>query len=326
MIVKSICRISAADQLPEEHPVRKEKPTKGMDIYRNRTIDESLAKSGGNLQVQMDGKKFEVAIPKGIQNGQKIRCKGLGAPGKNGGENGDLYIRIQIKIKPETSEPVKGKDIYKEGTVDEEIAKSGGNIRIVKDGKTFEITIPEGAKNGQEIRYKGLGASGKNGGDAGDLYLKVHIKTEETKEKKQEEEKQGEEKQEEGKKKERGLTLFGVVWVIGSLIYVFNQGMGLKELVPAALEELVPADIFGVPGWAVYGILMVLLGCVKTKGWQAVLHGLLAIAVWVMDMTVVSFVLSQFITVAWVLWVLGGWLAAAIIIYSYACYEDIRKS
>ncbi|NBH98152.1 hypothetical protein D7Y41_14635 [Anaerotruncus sp. 1XD22-93] len=326
MIVKSICRISEVEQLPEEHPVRKEKPMKGMDIYRNRTIDEALAKSGGSIQVQMDGKKFEVAIPKGVQNGQKICCKGLGVPGKNGGENGDLYIRLQIEIRSETSELVRGKDIYKECTVAEEMAKSGGNIRVVKDGKKFEITIPEDTKNGQEIRYKGLGAPGKNGGDAGDMYLKVHIKAEEIKEEKQEEEKQGEEKQEEGKKKERGLTLFGVVWITGSLIYVFNQGLGLKELVPAAMEELVPTDIFGVPGWAVYGILMVLLGCVKTKGWQAVLHGLLAIAVWVMDMTVVAFVLSQFITVAWLLWVLGGWLAAATIIYSYACYEDIRKS
>ncbi len=179
MIVKSICRISEVEQLPEEHPVRKEKPMKGMDIYRNRTIDEALAKSGGSIWVQMDGKKFEVAIPKGVQNGQKICCKGLGVPGKNGGENGNLYIRLQIEIRSETSELVRGKDIYKECTIAEEMAKSGGNIRVVKDGKKFEITIPEDTKNGQEIRYKGLGAPGKNGGDAGDLYLKVHIKLEE---------------------------------------------------------------------------------------------------------------------------------------------------
>lgn len=323
MIVKSICRISEVEQLPEEHPVRKEKPMKGMDIYRNRTIDEALAKSGGSIQVQMDGKKFEVAIPKGVQNGQKICCKGLGVPGKNGGENGDLYIQIQIRRE----KPKRGKDFHGSIEITDRQSKEGCTVQYKNmPPKVIDVKILKGAKEGHEIKLEGQGYPGENGGDAGDLYLKVHIKLEEAEEKKQEEEKQGEEKQEEGRKKERGLTLFGVVWITGSLIYVFNQGLGLKELVPAAMEELVPTDIFGVPGWAVYGILMVLLGSVKTKGWQAVLHGLLAIAVWVMDMTVVAFVLSQFITVAWLLWVLGGWLAAATIIYSYACYEDIRKS
>lgn len=248
MIVKSICRISEVEQLPEEHLVREEKPKRGKDFHGSIEITDRQSKEG---------------------------------------------CTVQYKNMPP---------------------------------KVIDVKILKGAKEGHEIKLEGQGYPGENGGDAGDLYLKVHIKLEEAEEKKQEEEKQGEEKQEEGRKKERGLTLFGVVWITGSLIYVFNQGLGLKELVPAAMEELVPTDIFGVPGWAVYGILMVLLGCVKTKGWQAVLHGLLAIAVWVMDMTVVAFVLSQFITVAWLLWVLGGWLAAATIIYSYACYEDIRKS
>lgn len=268
MIVKSICRISEVEQLPEEHPVRKEKPMKGMDIYRNRTIDEALAKSGGSIWVQMDGKKFEVAIPKGVQNGQKICCKGLGVPGKNGGENGDLYIRLQIEIRSETSELVRGKDIYKECTVAEEMAKSGGNIRVVKDGKKFEITIPEDTKNGQEIRYKGLGAPGKNGGDAGDLYLKVHIKLEEAEEKKQKEEKQGEEKQEEGKKKERGLTLFGVVWItwiIGYFIYGVTKGTG---------EGSIPILLFLI------GIFsMLALGYVKNE----TLVGILGVVVWFFD-------------------------------------------
>ncbi len=273
MIVKSICRISEVEQLPEEHPVRKEKPMKGMDIYRNRTIDEALAKSGGSIWVQMDGKKFEVAIPKGVQNGQKICCKGLGVPGKNGGENGDLYIRLQIEIRSETSELVRGKDIYKECTIAEEMAKSGGNIRVVKDGKKFEITIPEDTKNGQEIRYKGLGAPGKNGGDAGDLYLKVHIKLEEAEEKKQKEEKQGEEKQEEEKKKERGLTLFGVVWItwiIGYFIYGVTKGTG---------EGSIPILLFLI------GIFsMLALGYVKNE----TLVGILGVVVWFFDVGMTS--------------------------------------
>lgn len=273
MIVKSICRISEVEQLPEEHPVRKEKPMKGMDIYRNRTIDEALAKSGESIWVQMDGKKFEVAIPKGVQNGQKICCKGLGVPGKNGGENGDLYIRLQIEIRSETSELVRGKDIYKECTIAEEMAKSGGNIRVVKDGKKFEITIPEDTKNGQEIRYKGLGAPGKNGGDAGDLYLKVHIKLEEAEEKKQKEEKQGEEKQEEEKKKERGLTLFGVVWItwiIGYFIYGVTKGTG---------EGSIPILLFLI------GIFsMLALGYVKNE----TLVGILGVVVWFFDVGMTS--------------------------------------
>lgn len=306
MIVKSVCRISAAEQLPAEHPVRKEKPTRGMDIYRNRTIDESLAESGGNIQVQMDEKKFEVAVPKGIQNGQKIRCEGLGVPGKNGGENGDLYIQIQIRRE----KPKRGKDFQGSIEITDKQSREGCTVQYKNmPPKVIDVKILKGTKEGEEIKLEGQGYPGENDGDAGDMYLKVHIKPEEIKEEKTEEEKQGEEKQEEGKKKERGLTLFGVVWVIGCLMYVPTQG-----------KELAPADIYGIPGWAVYGILMVLLGCVKTKGWQAVLHGLLAIAVWFINTIIVSFALSQFITVEVLSMILGGIAAFCILVYSYKCY------
>jgi predicted NUDIX family NTP pyrophosphohydrolase len=98
MIVKSICRISEVEQLPEEHPVRKEKPMKGMDIYRNRTIDEALAKSGGSIWVQMDGKKFEVAIPKGVQMDRKSAVRGWESQGKMAERMGIFIYGFRLRL------------------------------------------------------------------------------------------------------------------------------------------------------------------------------------------------------------------------------------
>jgi len=268
MIVKSICRISAAEQLPEEHPVRKEKPIKGMDIYRGRTIDESLAKSGGNVQVQMDGKKFTITIPKNAKNGQRIFCKGLGNPGKNGGENGDLYIRIQIRRKKSK----RGKNFYDSIEITDRQSKRGGIVRYKKmETEVIKVKILKGVKEGDEIRLEGQGYPGKNGGTAGDVYLKVHIKPEEA-----------------------GITLFGMVWIIGGLICAFARGM---EMPPAV------ACVF----------LMLALRYAKNE-WLA---GALTIAVWFVDLILIALVLSHFISVVWIDIILSGIASGYVIKWSY---------
>jgi curved DNA-binding protein len=58
---------------------------------KGREIEYSYHKWGKS-------KNLMVKIPPGIKNGQRIRLKGMGAPGKGGGESGDLYLRVLIKV------------------------------------------------------------------------------------------------------------------------------------------------------------------------------------------------------------------------------------
>lgn len=75
-------------------------------------------------------------------------------------------------------EPKKGKDWYEVIYLTPSQAHEGGNGRYYhrRRSKELIITIPPGIKEGQKIRLKGMGAEGKRGGEAGDLYLKVKIK------------------------------------------------------------------------------------------------------------------------------------------------------
>jgi len=77
--------------------------------------------------------------------------------------------------------PERGRDWQDEITITPEIASSGGKVRYhyPKQGKPRDlmIKIPAGVKEGQRIRLKGMGGEGRHGGDPGDLYLSVKIRT-----------------------------------------------------------------------------------------------------------------------------------------------------
>lgn len=77
--------------------------------------------------------------------------------------------------KEENKIPEKGKDVYQEINLDAGLAQKGGTQSMLIKGKTVLVTIPAGIKEGQQIRLRGLGESGINGGASGDVYIRVHI-------------------------------------------------------------------------------------------------------------------------------------------------------
>ena len=93
-----------------------------------------------------------------------------GYPGK--------FIRYLLKRILRVKEPEQGKDLYDVIHLDPRQAVEGarGTYLHRRRSKELIVTIPSGVKEGQKIRLKGMGASGRNGGIAGDLYLKVSIK------------------------------------------------------------------------------------------------------------------------------------------------------
>ena len=126
----------------------------------------------GNKQIS---KKISVTIPKGVDDGTRIRLAGKGEAGTRGGATGDLYLFINVKSHDlfKRSEV----NLFFEFPISIADAALGTTIEIPTiDGKKAKIKIPDGTQDGKQFRLKGKGMPFMRRGDFGDLY--VQIKTE----------------------------------------------------------------------------------------------------------------------------------------------------
>ena len=126
----------------------------------------------GNKQTS---KKISVTIPKGVDDGTRIRLAGKGEAGTRGGASGDLYLFINVK----SHELFKRSDVnlFFEFPISIADAALGTTIQIPTiDGKKAKIKIPDGTQDGKQFRLKGKGMPFMRRGDYGDLY--VQVKTE----------------------------------------------------------------------------------------------------------------------------------------------------
>lgn len=124
----------------------------------------------------IDGKNIRITIPAGVANGQKIKLKGYGQPGVNGGPNGDLFITFLIEDEPNFKR--LGNDLYTEVTVDLYTAVLGGEITVNTLTGQLKLKVKPGTQPNSKLRLKEKGFSVyKNDGHFGDLYVtvKVHI-------------------------------------------------------------------------------------------------------------------------------------------------------
>ena len=146
--------------------VETEIPISLQDAFFGSKKDISLRTVNGKM------KTFEVTIPAGIRNGEKIRLIGQGLPGENGGKNGDLLIKVNI-IK-ENKYKLIGDDVYTEISVTPWEAVLGTKINIDFLGETIGIYIPQGTTTGEEIKIPDKGYKNAKGG-RGNLIISVKI-------------------------------------------------------------------------------------------------------------------------------------------------------
>ena len=126
----------------------------------------------GNKQTS---KKISVTIPKGVDDGTRIRLSGKGEAGSRGGSSGDLYLFINVH----SHELFKRSDenLFFEFPISIADAALGTTIEIPTiDGGKAKIKIPDGTQNGKQFRLKGKGMPYMRGSGNGDLY--VQVKTE----------------------------------------------------------------------------------------------------------------------------------------------------
>jgi molecular chaperone DnaJ len=117
-------------------------------------------------------KTMQVRIPAGVDDGQRIRIKGKGGAGENGGAAGDLYVTVHV-----TPHPVFGRNgdaltvtvpvTYSEAALGAEI-----DVPTLADG-SVRLRLPAGTPNGRTFRVKGRGVGKASG--AGDLLVTVEV-------------------------------------------------------------------------------------------------------------------------------------------------------
>ena len=117
-------------------------------------------------------KTFTVSIPKGIRNGEKIRLIGQGKKGKNGGKNGDLFIKINIKDDHKFR--LQGCDIYTDLLLTPWEAALGTRANVETIDDETKVYIPQGIQSGEKIRIPGKGYQEGNG-QRGDLIAEVKV-------------------------------------------------------------------------------------------------------------------------------------------------------
>jgi curved DNA-binding protein len=115
--------------------------------------------------------QFQVRIPRGITEGQRLRLPGRGGAGVGGGPAGDLFLRVKFAKHPDFE--VEGSNLVHEADVAPWEAVLGTQVKVPTLDGPVNIKIPPGTANGQRLRVRERGLP--SGSGRGDLYVQVNI-------------------------------------------------------------------------------------------------------------------------------------------------------
>jgi curved DNA-binding protein len=149
---------------------RRSFPGEDYEVPVRLTVEEAFR--GTERTVQLDGRSFTARIPRGATDGQRLRLRGKGGPGMNGGPPGDLYL--QIALEPHPLYRVHGHDLEIEVPIAPWEAALGAEVEIPTLEGRVNMKVPPGSKAGQKLRLAGKGLP-KPGDGAGDLYAVLSI-------------------------------------------------------------------------------------------------------------------------------------------------------
>jgi curved DNA-binding protein len=147
-------------------------PLRGEDyeVAVHLTLED--AARGTEREFQLGGRTIRARIPKGGTDGERLRLRGKGGPGINGGPAGDLYLHIALEPHPLFR--ASGHDLDLEVPLAPWEAALGAQIEIPTLDGPVHMKVPPGSKGGQKLRLAGKGLP-KPGGGAGDLYAVLNV-------------------------------------------------------------------------------------------------------------------------------------------------------
>jgi curved DNA-binding protein len=144
------------------------------------TLEEALRGSRRSVTLRRPGlngdaertDSYQVRIPAGVREGQRIRLAGQGGTGIGGGRSGDLYLRVRLARHPDFS--VRGPDLYYDLDLAPWEAVLGVQARVPALDGTTTLKVPPGTAAGGQLRLRGLGLP-REDGSRGDLYAIARI-------------------------------------------------------------------------------------------------------------------------------------------------------
>jgi DnaJ-class molecular chaperone len=147
---------------------------RGSDVTVTTEVPLVDAVKGGRVVVSLpSGKRLEVAVPPGIEEGQQIRLKGQGEPSLLGGQPGDAIVTVHIGKHPQLR--VDGRDLRLDLPITLYEAVLGGKVEAPTLEGHVEITIPKHSSGGRTLRLRGKGLPAAGGKPAGDLLVNLRI-------------------------------------------------------------------------------------------------------------------------------------------------------
>ena len=170
------------EEMPSGAP-KKGRARRGHDIEGDIlvTLEEAMHGTQRPISLQTVNRQtgavqthsFEVRIPPGATDGRRIRVPGQGEPGHNGGQAGDLYLRVRHAAHPEfTTEEA---DVHHDLDLAPWEAVLGAEVIVPTLDGSIKLRIPAGSENGQSLRVRGRGLPKGKSAERGDFFVKLQI-------------------------------------------------------------------------------------------------------------------------------------------------------
>jgi len=153
---------------------RSSRPGAGQDYQAELELSLQEAYEGGPRTLTVNGKNLRITIQPGVADGQTIRLRDQGGPGRNGGPNGSLLITF--RISPDARYVRSGDDLTQDVPVPLYRALLGGEQMVETLGGPVKIKLKPETANGSRLRLRGKGfPMYRKDGQHGDLYLRLNV-------------------------------------------------------------------------------------------------------------------------------------------------------
>ncbi|MDU0370616.1 J domain-containing protein [Hymenobacter endophyticus] len=150
------------------------RPRAGQDYQAELELSLEDAYHGGPRTLTVNGKSLRITIQPGVEDGQVIRLRDQGGPGRSGGPAGSLYITL--RIRPDARYSRAGNDLTMDVPVSVYTALLGGEQTVDTLSGPVKITLKPETQNGTRLRLRGKGFPvHRQPGQFGDLYLRLSL-------------------------------------------------------------------------------------------------------------------------------------------------------
>ncbi|MBM9612738.1 J domain-containing protein [Desulfobulbus rhabdoformis] len=155
-------------------------PTRGEDLTYELQVSLEDVLNGTEKIISLrhqggQNQNVSVKVPKGIEDGKRLRLSGKGAPSQTGGAPGDLYLKVQVAEHPVFQR--QDDDLLVEHRIPFSQACLGTSIEVATlEGKKFNVKVPAGVQQEAKLRIKGHGLPVGPIGTRGDLLVKIAIR------------------------------------------------------------------------------------------------------------------------------------------------------